>query len=99
MPSTLTQNCWGGTAPEQKCRARVREREMWSIRLKGETLDLQLLQQMLIAAELNIRQNDGNYYLTGRLFDQLADAEEVQAFARDLIQKINGAGKVGIDGY
>jgi len=72
---------------------------MWSIRLKGETLDLQLLQQMLIAAELNIRQNDGNYYLTGTLFDQLADAEEIQAFARDLIQKINGAGKVVIDGY
>jgi hypothetical protein len=72
---------------------------MWLVKLKGAIGDLRLLASQLTAADVNVHDKEGVFYLAGAVFDQCGHADEARALARDLVQTVNGAARVGIDGY
>jgi len=47
---------------------------MWLVKLKGQIADLELLESMLNTPEAAVQQENGTFYVSGTLFDGLADA-------------------------
>jgi len=66
----------------------------WFVRLEGHQFDLMELGRQLTSPELNFTTDDDGYWLRSTRFTPMTDSSEVHATAEQLLQQINGAGRI-----
>src|SRR5215212_5799360 len=66
----------------------------WLVSLKGEASSLEELRSAFNLARLNVRQEEGHYYLSSSEFDGSTDAADVLERASELVAVINAILKV-----
>ena len=71
----------------------------WLVRLEGHVFDLEDLQEQLHSDEISIQERNGNYYLSSSYFTDLSRPDDVLSTARHLIELMNGAAKIFVNGY
>lgn len=63
----------------------------WHVQLQGEQFDLQELKEILLGHDPCIIEEDSNFYVTSKAWDQLQDSSEVHNQAKSLIQLLDSA--------
>lgn len=71
----------------------------WLVRLEGHAFDLEELQEQLQSDEISIQKRNDNYYLSSSYFTDLPRPDDVLSTARRLIELMNGAAKIFVNGY
>lgn len=71
----------------------------WLVRLEGHAFDLEELQEQLESEEISIQKRNDNYYLSSSYFTDLPRPDDVLSTARCLIELMNGAAKIFVNGY
>lgn len=71
----------------------------WTVRLIGESVDLQSLSELFDSQDLSVSKEDDNYYLESSAFTPLSDAESVRNQASELVQRINGAASIHLGSF
>lgn len=71
----------------------------WFVRLQGHRFDLEDLPDWLEGGEVNVQEDDGEYYLTSHRFDALANPGEVRRAATDFVNLLNGLGRIHQPGF
>src|SRR5215218_3849779 len=71
----------------------------WLVGLIGEPVDLQSLSELFDSQDLNVSEEEDDFYLRSSTFDALTDAESVRTQARELVQRINGAASVYLGSF
>jgi hypothetical protein len=66
----------------------------WLVRLQGHSADLQDFPDMFRSAQLNVKEEEGDYYLRSSDFDVLPDAQEVREKASELLPLMTGIVKL-----
>ena len=84
-------------APDTKGEMQVAKK--WLVRLGGHAFDLEELQEQLQSDEISIQKRNDNYYLSSSYFTDLPRPDDVLSTARRLIELMNGAAKIFINGY
>ena len=70
----------------------------WEIQINGDTLDLKELSKSLVDDDLRILEKSGQYFLESNRFKGLAESEEVESLAADILKVLTGAVRLSLGG-
>lgn len=71
----------------------------WLVRLQGQREDLAEASACFCTAELEVRDEEGIYYLAASEFSSMTDSSEVLKRAKELLKVMNGILKLGARNY
>jgi hypothetical protein len=71
----------------------------WKVRLVGHRFDLEELPVWLADGELTVIEENGEFFLTSPLLDQLVESEDVRRAAAEYIEVLNALGKLAWSEY
>lgn len=71
----------------------------WLVRLQGEKFNLEEASIRLCRGDLELREEDGSYYLTSTEFDSMTDSSQVLERAKELLRIVNPALKLYVGDY
>lgn len=66
----------------------------WLVPLEGHKFDLEELPRWFTSPDLEVIEEEGNYYLKSNEFNSFSESSEVRERAEELLQDINGAAKI-----
>ena len=66
----------------------------WSIGLTGHQFDLEELPKWLDGGDFQVIEEDGEFLIRSSRFDALSDAEEVRRAAEEVVELLNGLGRL-----
>lgn len=70
----------------------------WEVQINGDLLDLKELSKSLVDDELRVFVRDGNYFLESNRLEGIANQEEVNSLAADILEMLTGAIRLSLGG-